>query len=181
VPAGSFARFVVQVPNELDNADTTKVAVKLPKGLLFVSFQSKPGWKRTITTAKLSPPITVEGETTSERIATVTWQGGKIRPGEFDEFGLSAKVPAREGTKLTFPAVQTYSNGEVVHWIGPPDADEPAPQVTLEAAAPEAQPVASTESSSDDGHDGLAIGLAVAGLALGLVALAVSLLRRRRV
>jgi uncharacterized protein YcnI len=180
VPAGSFARFVIQVPNERDNADTTKVAVKLPKGLVFVSFQSKPGWKRTITTEKLSPPVTVEGETTSERIATVTWQGGTIRPGEFDEFGLSAKVPAGEGTKLTFPAVQTYSNGEVVHWIGPPDADEPASQVTLEAAAPEAQPVASTERSSDDGHDGLAIGLAVAGLALGLVALAVSLVRPRR-
>jgi uncharacterized protein YcnI len=184
VPAGSFARFVIQVPNERDNAHTTKIAVKLPIGLAFVSFQPKSGWTRTVTTAKLSTPVTAEGETATERIATVTWQGGKIGPGEFDEFSLSAKAPVDEGMKLTFPAVQTYSDGKVVHWIGPPGSDEPAPQVTLEAAAPQAQPAPAAESSPaerDGGHDGLAIGLAVAGIAVGLVALGTSVFRRRRV
>jgi uncharacterized protein YcnI len=183
VPADSFARFAIRVPNERGNADTTKLVVQLPKGLVFVSFQPKPGWTHVVTTEKLNPPVTVEGETTTERIATVTWQGGKIGPGEFDEFGMSAKVPGGAGTKLIFPAVQTYSNGDVVRWIGPPSSDEPAPQVTLEAPVPEAQSATAAESSTpaeDSGHDSLALGLAIAGLAAGLIALAVALLGRRR-
>ena len=74
---------------------------------------------------KLAKPVTNdEGETVTERIDTVTWEGGKIAPGEFDEFGMSAKVPADE-TTLVFPATQTYSNGEVVRWIGAPDSTLP--------------------------------------------------------
>ena len=107
-----------------------------PRALSFVSFQPKPGWKRSVTMVKLAKPVTNdEGETVTERIATVTWEGGTIAPGEFDEFGISAKVPAEQGT-LVFPAVQTYSNGDVVRWIGDPDADTPAPRVTLTAKVP---------------------------------------------
>ena len=110
VPAGSFSRFAVRVPTERPNADTTKVVLQLPEGLAFVSFQPKPGWTRTVTMVKLAKPVTNdEGETVTERIGTVTWEGGKIAPGEFDEFGLSAKVPDTAGQTLVFPAVQTYS------------------------------------------------------------------------
>jgi uncharacterized protein YcnI len=176
VRADSFARFDIRVPNERDNASTTKLVVKLPKGLVEVGFQPKPGWKRSVTMEKLAEPVTVEGETITEQVGTVTWQGGKIAPGEFDEFGISAKVPDEPGAKLAFPAVQTYSNGEVVRWIGAADADEPAPQVTLEAAptSPEA-----TSDGSDNKRANVALGLGIAGLAVGLVALAVTLFRRR--
>ena len=45
-------------------------------------------------------------------------------------------MPAGQpGDTLQFKALQTYDGGEVVRWIGPEDADEPAPTVTLEAAA----------------------------------------------
>jgi uncharacterized protein len=183
VPADSFARFAIRVPNEQESADTVKLTVQLPADVTFVSFQPKPGWKRTVTMAKLDTPVTVEGETVSERVATVTWLGGKIAPGEFEEFGMSAKMPNSPGKTLTFPAVQTYSNGEVVHWIAPQTADEPAPHVTLEAAEPEEpEATASPTTSSDDdgggsGRDKLTFALAVAGLAVGLVALGLS--RRR--
>ena len=133
VPVDSFSRFAVRVPNETPDADTTKLVLKLPASLSFVSFQPKPGWTRNVTTVKLAKPVTNdEGETVTERIDTVTWEGGKIAPSEFDEFGLSAKVPNEE-TTLVFPATQTYSNGEVVRWIGAPDSDTPAPRVTLTA------------------------------------------------
>ena len=39
----------------------------------------------------------------TERIATVTWEGGKIAPGEFDEFGMSAKVPDTRRKTLGLP------------------------------------------------------------------------------
>jgi uncharacterized protein YcnI len=182
VPADSFARFAIRVPNERGNASTTKLSVRLPNGLVFVRFQPKAGWKRTVTMRKLANPVTVEGEKVTEQVGTVTWTGGKIGSDEFDEFGMSAKVPDAVGTKLTFPATQTYSNGEVVRWIGSPDADEPAPQVTLEAAEPEnaTQPAAQpTAGDRDDDRANLAIVVGAAGLLAGLAALALSLRRRR--
>ncbi len=184
VPADSFARFAIRVPNERGDAATTKLTVKLPDGLVFVSFEPKPGWTRTVTMRKLANPITVEGEQVTEQVGTVTWQGGRIGAGEFDEFGMSAKVPDGVGTKLSFPAVQTYSSGEVVRWIGPETADEPAPLVTLEAAEPEAEPVAATTASTDEGggdstRANVALGFGIAGLAAGLLALVLPLIRRR--
>ena len=138
VQADSFARFAVRVPDEAEDAQTVKITVQLPESVSFVSFQPKPGWKRSVTMVKLAKPITNdEGETVTERIATVTWEGGRIAPGEFDEFGLSAKVPAAQG-KLVFPTVQTYSNGDVVRWIGDPDSDTPAPRVIVTPRAGEA-------------------------------------------
>ena len=136
VEAGSFARFAIRVPNERPRAGTVKVALKLPASLTFVSFQPKPGWKRTVKIVKLAKPIKVFGQTIRERVDTVTWTaaGARIGPGEFDEFGMSAHVPNRPGLVLVFPSVQTYSSGEVVRWIGPPRSDEPAPRVTLSRA-----------------------------------------------
>jgi uncharacterized protein YcnI len=187
VPAGSFSRFAVRVPNERPDADTTKIVLRLPEGLDFISFQPKPGWERTVTTEKLAKPVTDdEGETVTDRIATVTWEGGKIAPGEFDEFGLSAKVPDKQ-TVLAFPATQTYSNGEVVRWIGAPGSDTPAPRVTLTAKVEPVAAPAPTETTAaaetDDGGsdlDALALALGIAGLVAGLAALALTLKRGPR-
>jgi uncharacterized protein YcnI len=127
---GSFARFVVRVPNERDDASTTKISVKFPSTLVSVGFQPIAGWDRTVKMKTLKKPIEVFGEKVTEVVGTVTWTGGKIAPGEFQEFGFSAKVPD-EPTDLVFPALQTYSSGEVVRWIGPEDADNPAPHVNI--------------------------------------------------
>jgi uncharacterized protein YcnI len=138
------------------------VSVQLPTGLGEVTFQTKPGWKRT----------------QSGRV--VTWFGGEIGPGEFDEFGLSTHLPNTPGKTLVFPATQTYANGKVVHWIGALTADEPAPHVTLEAAAG-TTPTPAAAAKSDSGNDGDAftLGLASAGLAVGLIALGLAVRRRR--
>lgn len=134
-PTGSFFKFVVRVPNEKEDADTTKVQVTLPD-LVFVSFQPKEGWDRKVTMRKLDEPIEVFGSEVDEVVDTITWSGGSIAPGEFDEFGFSARTPDEAGA-LTFPALQTYSNGEVVEWTGPADADEPAAQVNVIALGTE--------------------------------------------
>ena len=97
------------------------------------------------------------------------------------------------GSEVTFKALQTYQGGEVVRWIGPPDADEPAPTVTLTAgrrgrrprgpgqrvAEPASAPAPS--SADDDGgdSDGLAIAALVVG-ALGLLAGIGALITARR-
>lgn len=185
--AESFSRFAIRVPTERPDASTTKVTVRIPEGVFFVSFQPKPGWKRTVKMAKLDQPVDLFGDEVTERVDTVTWSGGTIRPGEFDEFGMSARMPEEAGKELVFPAVQTYSSGEVVRWIGPPDTEQPAPRVKLTPVAEEQQAAANSPAASpapassggDDSSDTLAIVALVAGIA-GLVAGLAGLAASRR-
>jgi uncharacterized protein YcnI len=186
--AEGFARFAVRVPNERDGADTTRVTMKFPDQVLSASFQPVEGWRRTVKMARLDEPLEIEGERITEKIDTVTWSGGRIRAGEFQEFGVSFQVPDEPGADLAFPSVQTYSNGEVVRWIGPEDADEPAPRVTvLEPTAAEEPAATATPAPAaaedDGGSDTLSIVALVVGAA-GLLAGGLALIRgreRRRV
>ena len=189
-PAGDFTRLDVRVPTERDNASTTKVEVQFPPGFLFVSYEPVPGWDAKLTMRKLDKPVEQFGEQITEEVDRIAFSAdgktGAIGPGEFQDFGLSVGTPDRPNSTLTFKALQTYSNGEVVRWIGPADSEEPAPQVKLTAAGGEeaaAEPAAQRSTppatEEDDGGNGLAIAALIvgaAGLATGLVAL----LTRRR-
>jgi uncharacterized protein YcnI len=201
--AGSFARFAVRVPNERPNADTTEITVRFPENVISASFQPVPGWTRTVEMAQLDEPIEEEGEEPiTERIASVTWAGGTIRPGEFQEFGVSFQVPEEAmGEDLMFPSLQTYSNGEVVRWIDPdPEAESPAPRVMVlppaeeqgggaatttteaeEGETAEAAPAAAPDDDDDgSGLATVALVLGVAGLVAGVAALGVTFMRPRR-
>lgn len=152
---GGFTRLNVRVPNERDDNGTVKVEVQMPPGFVFVSYEAVPDWNVTISKRKLATPVEVEGSKITEEVDKVTFEGdgkaGVIAPGQFRDFGLSVRVPeGAVGDKLTFKALQTYEGGEVVRWIGAPDADQPAPQVTLTAAggghaAAEATPAATAD------------------------------------
>jgi uncharacterized protein len=188
-PADGFTRLAVRVPNERDNASTTKVQVKFPPGFYSVSYEPVADWNVDVKMRKLDKPAEQFGEEVTEEVAqvSISTSGAGIAPGQFRDFGLSLKMPNEAaGTALTFKALQTYSNGEVVRWIGPPDADEPAPQVTLTAAEDEetgaghtteaaAEPV-SAEAAADGGEDGddddgPSTGLVVVALILGALGL----------
>jgi periplasmic copper chaperone A len=195
-PAGGFTRLDVRVPNERDDAGTTKVDVQLPPGFVFVSYEPVPGWDVKVTKRKLAEPIESHGEQITEEVGRITWTGdgktGIIRPGQFQDFGLSLGMPDQPGAGLTFKALQTYENGEVVRWIEAPDAEQPAPQVELTAAedehgaaagepAPPEQAAAVPEAT--DGDAGAPEWLAIAALvvgALGLVAGGAALTSGRR-
>jgi uncharacterized protein YcnI len=182
------------VPNERDNASTTKVVVQMPPGFLSVSYEPVPGWDVELTMRQLDEPVEQFGEQVTEEVGRITFtadgEANAIQTGQFRDIGLSVAVPeGQPGSKLTFKALQTYSNGEVVRWIGPPDSEEPAPQVELtaaeeeEAPAPAAEePAAAAASEEDDDGNGLAIValiVGVAGLAAGLTALFTSRGRAR--
>jgi uncharacterized protein len=183
-PAKGFVVEDVRVPNEEESANTTKVSVQFPDGFAEVSFQPVPGWKVNVKKTKLAQPITTdEGDKLTEQVSTVTWSGGKVAPGEFQDFPVSVQMPDKAGTTLTFKAIQTYDNGKVVRWIGPPDAEDPAPQVKVTAAEGDtasATPAASTsDDSGDDDSNTLAVIALIVG-ALGLLAGGAALLARRR-
>ena len=207
-PANGFTRLDVRVPTERDDAATVKVDVQLPPGFAFVSYEPRPGWDVAVQRQKADEPIEVEGGfEVDEQVTRITWSGGRIEPGEFIDFGLSLRMPdGQAGQQLTFKALQTYDDGEVVRWIGPEDADEPAPIVTLTAAAsggghgapgtsgdtsvsssgaqePAENEALVTRTGGAPTDDGGSDGLAIAALAVAVVALAAagaSFLRRAR-
>ncbi len=182
-PAGGFARLDVRVPNEEDAKDTVKVEVQMPSGFADASYEPVAGWTVKETRKKLPKPITADdGDVLTDELGTITFTaapGKGIKPGQFRDFGLSLGLPDKPaGTKLAFKALQTYTGGEVVRWIGAEGADHPAPIVTLVAdaepaagAAPSATaaPAGDDDSGDDGGGNGLAIVALIVG-ALGLVA-----------
>jgi uncharacterized protein len=196
-PAGGFARLDVRVPSERDDQPTRKVVVQMPAGFAAARYEPVPGWKIAVAMRKLATPVESEGETQTEEVDTITFTATGanrgIAPGQFQDFGISVRLPERPaGTKLTFKALQSYAGGEVVRWIGRPDADEPAPQVTLTAAAEDdaahapsqatATPAPATsegDDEDDDDGDGLALTALVVG-GLGLLAGLAGLLTARR-
>ena len=188
-PAGGFTRLDVRVPNEEPDKGTVKVQVQMPPGFAFVSYEAIPGWTVEVKKTKLAKPIKTDDGEQTEQVSEITWTGdgkgtGIIKPGEFRDFGLSVGIPDKKpGTKLSFKALQTYQGGNVVRWIGPPDSEKPASQVTLTAAEDEhggshakkeetadaAPASASTGGDTDD--DGPSTALVIVALVLGALGL----------
>jgi uncharacterized protein YcnI len=182
-PAKGFLVEDVRVPNEEPSANTTKIAVQFPDGFAEVSFQPVPGWSVKVKKTKLAKPITTdEGDKLTEQVSQVTWSGGKIAPGQFQDFPVSVQIPDKAGSTLTFKALQTYDNGKVVRWIGTPSAQDPAPQVKITPAAAEtaaATPAASSAEGKDDSDSKALPIIALIVGALGLLAGGAALLSRR--
>ncbi|MFG1818336.1 YcnI family protein [Kribbella sp. NPDC049174] len=182
---GGYAKLVFRVPTESDTTSTTKLVVSLPKDHPFahVGALVKDGWKVEKKTEKLAAPVKVGDVNLSEAVTTVTWTatGAGIPPNDFDEFALSVgRIP--EGVDaLSFPADQTYSDGEVVKWAeaakdGADAPEHPAPTLKLAAAI---TPVAATTAESTDSSDPVARWLGAGGLAVGLLGLAFGLRPRK--
>ena len=182
-PEGAYTVLDVRVPNESDSEDTTKVAVQFPEGFGDVSYQPVPGWNVEVVHDKLKKPIQTDDGPITEGVKEVIFSGGKLAPGEFQDFPLSVQIPGKAGDELTFKAVQTYE-GEVVRWIGAPESEHPAPQVLVtapkEAGTTTAAPATGESSSGGSSDKGLAIAaLVVAVIALGIAAAAMLGARRR--
>jgi uncharacterized protein YcnI len=182
--AGAYTRLDVRVPNERDDASTNKVEVQFPDGFASASYEPTPGWDVKVTKKTLDKPVQTDDGEITEGVNTITWaaksKADAIPPGAFEDFGLSVQIPGKAGDKLTFKALQTYSGGEVVRWIGAEDSDNPAPIVSVtdgSDAAAAATPAPT--QANDDGGNGLAIVALIVG-ALGLIVGGAGLLAARR-
>ncbi len=152
VPSGAYATLDLRVPNESDNANTTKIAVQLPAGFTDVSPEFIPGWTPKIRTVKLAKPVESDDGPITEGVREIVWEGkgadGKIPPGQFLNFPISTEIPGKAGSTITFKVLQFYDDGEVVRWIGPPSSDEPAPDIDVTAAGGVLQDVAGSEADA---------------------------------
>ncbi|MEU8980677.1 MULTISPECIES: YcnI family protein [unclassified Streptomyces] len=202
---GDYAVVNFKVPNERDDASTTKLEVNFPTDHPLASVMPEPidGWTVKVTKSKLAKPLTMHGEKIDEAVTKVTWTaGGKgIEPGFFQKFPLSIGALPEDTDQLVFKAVQTYSNKEVVRWIEPQkegqaEPENPAPVLALSAAsesghhgsssaedtsATEAPAKDTTEAaSSSDSSDTTARVLGVVGIVVGVAGVAYGVLAGRR-
>ncbi|MCA1836815.1 MAG: YcnI family protein [Actinobacteria bacterium] len=185
---GGYTKVSFQVPNERDTASTTQLEINFPTDHPIASVETRavPGWTSTAQKTKLDKPIKTDDGEISEVISKITWTGGKIPPGSFEEFDISMGPLPTDTDELVFKALQTYDNGEVVRWIdtapeGAPEPEHPAPVVKLTPAdATQAAVTAATGASdarSSTGTWGVVLG--IVGIALGIIGIIMGLLNRR--
>ncbi|MET9493920.1 YcnI family protein [Streptomyces sp. NPDC006552] len=159
---GGYAVVDFKVPNERDDAATTKLEVNLPTDhpLASVMPQPIPGWKAEVTKAKLDKPMEMHGEKITEAVSKVTWTATGsgadkgVQPGYFQKFPVSVGALPTDADELVFKAIQTYSDKEVVRWIEPQqkgqeEPENPAPVLALTAAADDEH---GASGASDDDH-----------------------------
>ncbi len=211
IPAGAFATLDVRVPGEQEGAHVTKVDVLFPPGFVGVDYENVPGWSARIIETKLATPLHEDDETIDTEVTQIIWAWtgpeGRVNNGQFINFALSLAIPTNAaGKALEFRTVQTYSNGQIVHWIDPSlTAEHPAPRINVTAkggviqdiAGDEAGPVAGQAGAGQSTSTSAAVtpstrpagggaskGLAVAALVVGALGLGAALgalltLRRR--
>ena len=195
---GSYTEVNVRVPNEQDKADTTKVQLFLPTDhpIAGVATEAVPGWTVSVTKTKLSKPLTTDDGQVTEAVSEITWTGGAIKPGQFQDFAVSLGPLPDDTTSLTFKALQTYSDGTVVRWIQPsvegqPEPANPAPVLKLTSAtasgssseAAKAGVTATTTTAAPAAKstsDTLARVLGGVGLVVGLLGVGVGFVGWRR-
>ncbi|MFD9600161.1 YcnI family protein [Streptomyces sp. NPDC059970] len=201
---GGYATVNFKVPNERDNASTTKVEVNFPTDhpLASVMPQAVPGWDIEVTRSKLAKPLEMHGQKINEAVSKVTWtaKGDKdergIRPGDFQQFPLSVGQLPEDADQLVFKAIQTYDNKEVVRWIeeqkdGAAEPESPAPVLKLTAATADEHSAAAgatakaadkqtTAASDESSSDTTARVLGIVGIVIGAAGVTFGVLAGRR-
>jgi uncharacterized protein YcnI len=178
-------RYRVIVPNEKSVA-TVGVDLKLPAGVTFALAEQVAGWRVKVVKS-------------GSAIGELRWRGGPVPPGGYAELRFIARNPVKQG-RVQWKALQRYSDGSVVRWIGAAGGDFPAPATTLSeravpvdvvsthgeaapagaATAAAAPPPPASSDGGDTERDGLTLAVAILGALLGAAALALQLTRGRR-
>jgi uncharacterized protein YcnI len=186
---GGYAKISFRVPNERDTASTTQLEVSFPTDHPIASVETRaiPGWTASVQKSKLDKPIKTDDGEINEVVSKITWSGGKIPPGSFEDFDVSMGPLPTDTDELVFKALQTYDNGEVVRWIdtapeGAPEPEHPAPVVKLTPANANQASVtaaAGTDAArSSGGTWGVVLG--IVGTVLGVIGIILGVLNRRR-
>ncbi|MCK0176211.1 YcnI family protein [Mycolicibacterium sp. F2034L] len=177
---GATSVLTFRVPGESDTgALTTELSVALPD-VASARTELMPGW-----TARL------DRDPAAGTVRSVTWTaapGTGISPEQFALFRVSVALPENTDS-VSFPATQTYSDGEVVRWDQAPGPDGTEPERPA--------PVLALSGSGGSHHGGHAVGavaqatpdatgdatarwLAGGALLVAAVAVVLGLLGRRR-
>ena len=140
VPTGKPVFFSLSAANE-STADLVKVTLAAPAGVDFGATTREPaGW------------------TVNRTDQAITWTGGAIKPGHFEEWGFEIESADQPGT-LAYMATLAYSDGKT----DPVTIDVTAETATASQAA--------TKSGGSSSRADTALVFAIAALALAVVGL----------
>lgn len=192
--AGSAAVLTFHVPDEEAKAYVTRVDMQVPTDHPIAQLLVEPvaGWTISVRTVTLAKPLVTDDGQFTQAVSEVIWSGGRIAPGQFQDFSLSADPLPENVTELVFKAIQTYSNGDVVRWIDVPapgqaEPDHPAPVLALTAATAGTEGTGGTGAAagtaspaSASGSDATARAIGASGAAIGLLGLVLAGLSWRR-
>lgn len=107
---GGYEKYTLRVPNERTVA-TTRVEIHFPEDMRVTSFSDVQGWQLEIQ------------RDSANRITGAVWTGN-LPPERFAEFPFVAANPKKE-VAISWPAYQTYANGEKVAWVEPEGSKHP--------------------------------------------------------
>ncbi len=177
IPAGAYATVDVRVPGEQAGAHVTKVDMLFPAGFTSAEYENVPGWSTAVVYQTLPRPLQTPDGPVATEVSQIewTWQGplGRVDNNTFINFPLSIAIPTdAAGLQLEFKTVQTYSDGQVVHWIGPSGSDTPAPRMIVTAPGGVIQDVAGDEAGPDPAAVARATAPASSGVSKGFAATA---------
>jgi hypothetical protein len=108
---GAYERYSLRVPHEKAIA-TTRIEIRFPQEVRVTSFEEVAGWQLEVVTDS------------AKKIVGAIWTG-TLPPQRFVELPFVAVNP-KSGGQLSWPAFQTYANGERVEWTGPKGSKHPA-------------------------------------------------------
>jgi uncharacterized protein YcnI len=145
---GAYERYVLRVPNEKGVA-TTRVEIRFPDSVRVSSFADVPGWQLQVLTDS------------AKRVIGAVWTGA-LPPQRFVELPFVAVNPKSE-TRLTWPVIQTYADGERVAWTEQEGAKTPASVTNVSAGG-----MGAADESAVRWVPWIALALAVVSLGLAL-------------
>jgi periplasmic copper chaperone A len=135
--AGATTKITLRVPHGCAGEATHTLRIDLPEGFHAAKPMPKAGWALETETGPYATPFDNHGQQMTEGVRAVTWSGGNLEDGWYDEFTLRGTVgpDVAPGTVLYFPALQTCASG-TADWTdtsGAADAPNPAPSLTIVA------------------------------------------------
>lgn len=130
--AGKYHKLTFRVGHGCQGSATHTLTIAIPEGMAVPKPMPKTGWN--IVPASASNPASAR---------EVTWKGGPLPDGWFDEFSMMVKLPDTPG-KFYFKATQLCENGRM-DWVELPGVTAvtmPAPFLDVLPAANTAGAVA---------------------------------------
>jgi uncharacterized protein YcnI len=143
---GKVVSLELHVANEMSDAGTTQVELFFPEGVPITLAALPPveGWTATPNGGAVGGPV-----------ASVTWSRPAASPDDDPVLPLTIGPMPADPTRLQFPTLQTYANGEIERWIeewpaGAPEPDAPAPVLEVTVDGPGEVPAVTTAPSAPE-------------------------------
>lgn len=136
---GSRVQAVFVVPHGCGDADTIRLRVRIPEGVVAVVPEAKTGWTIETRTGAYAATYEDDGQKWSEGVQEIVWSGGRVPAKTREPFlvGVTLTRALKPETTLYFPVVQEC-DGDVRRWIeipaegaDPHSYKQPAPGIRL--------------------------------------------------